>query len=60
MNTDFELNFQDFVWTFGQTGDEIDFDSDKFTKKNGGKTIEVNYILSQFTEIYRTAIKNLK
>ena len=41
MNTDFELNFQDFVWTFGQTGDEIDFDSDKFTKKNGGKTIEV-------------------
>ena len=42
VNSDFDLSFGDFVWTYGQIGKEIDFDSDKYTKKNGGKTIEVH------------------
>ncbi|KAL5263402.1 hypothetical protein ACHWQZ_G008688 [Mnemiopsis leidyi] len=56
VNTDFELNFQDFVWTFGQTGDDIDFDSDKFTKKNGGKTIEVCDADSQDEGMYTCCV----
>ncbi|XP_063689126.1 IgGFc-binding protein-like [Bolinopsis microptera] len=41
VNSDFDLSFDDFVWTKGLTDKEIDFNSEKYTKKNGGKTIEV-------------------